>query len=70
MTIDVDQIKWKSIYREQPRDGSKCITRRQGGPGYNSETVYEADTGTFRTYEDLGNRLVITVWKNDEWCYA
>lgn len=62
--------EWKSIYRERPQDGAICTTRRSGEEGYCGRCVYDATTATFRTYEDKRNRLIITVWKCDEWMLA
>ena len=61
--------KWKSIYIETPRDKSVCVTRIKGRCGYASGTIFDAETKTFRTYEDKENRFVITIWKHDEWYY-
>ena len=61
--------KWKSIYRELPEDGAVCTSWKDGELGYVGESIYDAKTNTFRTYENYSNRLVITVWKHDMWYY-
>jgi hypothetical protein len=61
--------EWRSIYKELPDDQAVCCTRISGEAGYVGSTTYDAKTSTFRTYEDKGNRLVITIWKHDEWYY-
>jgi hypothetical protein len=58
---------WISIYRELPEDGQKCKSRIRDEDGFCGSSVYCAKTGTFRTYEDCRNRLIITVWKHNEW---
>lgn len=62
--------EWKSIYKELPTDGAKVVSRIAGEEGYCSSTVYDAATHTFRTYEDCRNRLIITIWKHNEWYYC
>jgi len=62
--------EWRSIYKERPADGAVCVSRIAGEAGYTSNTIYEAKSATFRTHEDMRNRLIITVWKHDEWHYA
>lgn len=61
---------WKSIYKERPKNGALCNSRISGKEGYASNTIYCADTATFRTFRDHTNRLEIIVWKHDEWQYA
>jgi hypothetical protein len=51
----------KQILREFDERGEK---------GYASNTVYDTETATFRTFENLSNRMIITVWKHDEWYYT
>jgi hypothetical protein len=58
---------WKSIYIYTPKDQQKVACRRSGEDGYTGNATYDARTATFRTYQDKGNRMVITVWKCDEW---
>jgi hypothetical protein len=62
--------EWRSIYKERPTDGAVCVSRISGEEGYTSNTIYEAKSATFRTHDDMRNRLIITVWKHDEWHYA
>ena len=62
--------EWKSIYRERPKDKAVCVSRISGEECYAGNTVYDAETATFRTFEDHGNRMIITVWKHDEWYYT
>ena len=61
--------EWKSIYKELPKDNSACASRRSDEEGYCGASVYDEKTATFRSYEDMSNRLVITIWKHDEWYY-
>jgi len=61
--------KWRSIYIERPTDQSGCVTRISGEEGYASGCIYDAETATFRTFQDESNRIIITVWKHDEWYY-
>lgn len=61
--------QWKSIYLELPIDGSSCSCRRSGEEGYVGSCTYDAKTNTFRSYTDFRNRVIITIWKSDEWCY-
>ena len=62
--------EWKSIYLERPEDSSVCVSRIAGEEGYASNTVYDADTATFRTVVNHRNRVEVTIWKHDEWYYA
>jgi len=59
--------EWISIYREVPKDGQLVKCRIAGEEGYCGAAIYDAKTSTFRTYDDQRNRLIITVWKSDEW---
>jgi hypothetical protein len=59
--------EWKSIYKERPANGSICVSRVAGSEAFASGTTYESDSATFRTYENHSNRLVITVWKHEQW---
>jgi hypothetical protein len=61
--------KWISIYQKRPICGSICVSRVSGEEGYTSNTAYDGNTATFRSFENLRNRLIITVWKHDEWYY-
>lgn len=61
--------EWKSIYLDKPRNGSLCVTRRSGEDGTATAT-YSGETNTFRAINHLRNRIVVTIWKNDEWRYA
>lgn len=65
----VEHKKWNSIYRERPKDKAMCVSRISGEEGYAGSCVYDAETATFRTYVNHRNRMVITVWKHDEWYY-
>lgn len=58
---------WKSIYIEQPKDGEIVASRISYEGGYNSSTIWDEKTKTFRTYKDNRNRFEITIWKHDEW---
>lgn len=62
--------EWKNIYQERPTDGAVCVSRISEEEGYAGNTVYEKNSATFRSYEDTRNRLIITVWKHNEWHYA
>ena len=62
--------KWKSIYKELPKDKAVCVSRISNQEGFCGSSIYDTGTATFRTYLDKSNRLVITVWKHDEWYYA
>ena len=66
----MEHKEWKSIYREKPKDKSVCVSRMSGEEGYASNTIYDAETATFRTFDDRRNRMIITVWKHDEWYYT
>lgn len=59
--------EWKSIYKEKPEDQQRVNCRISGEDGFTGGAIYDAETATFRTYEDKRNRLIITVWKADEW---
>lgn len=67
--MTIEHKEWKSIYKEQPEDGSVCVSARSGEQGYVGECIYEAKSNTFRTYDDHRNRLIITIWKHDIWYY-
>lgn len=58
---------WKSIYVYTPKDQQKVMCRRSGEEGYVGNATYDSMTATFRTYQDKRNRMVINVWKCDEW---
>ena len=58
---------WKSIYIYTPKDQQNVQCRIKGEDGYTSSAIYDARTATFRSYEDKRNRMVITVWKANEW---
>ena len=62
--------KWISIYIERPKDGAKVTSRIAGQDGYCGSGTYDSESATFRTFEDAGNRLIITIWKHDEWYYT
>ena len=66
----MEHKEWKSIYKDKPEGTDTCVSRIKGEEGYASNTAYDSETATFRTYEDHRNRVVITVWKHDEWYYA
>lgn len=59
--------EWKSIYICTPYNGQKVMCRRSGEEGYTGNAIYDDITATFRTYENKRNRMIITVWKCDEW---
>ena len=67
---EMEHKKWKRIYIEKPKDKALCVSRISGESGYISSTIYDAETDTFRTYQALSNRVIITVWTHDEWRYA
>jgi len=50
---------------EKPKEGQLCQTKIKGSDGYLSSSKYT--NGYFETYEDKGNRMVITRWKVDLW---
>ena len=54
-----------SIWTKKPKEGQLCQTKIKGQEGYHSESLYT--NGYFETYEDEGNRMVITRWKADLW---
>ena len=60
--------EWKSIFIEKPKDGESCTTRRNGNTeGYHGNTIWNERKSRFETVEDKGNRIVITIWKVEEW---
>lgn len=59
--------EWKSIYIYTPKDQQKVTCRRAGEESYTGNAIYDERTSTFRTYQDMRNRMIITVWKCDEW---
>lgn len=61
--------EWISIYLAIPEDGAVVASRIAGEEGYCGRSIYDAKAATFRTYEDHRNRLVITIWKHNEWRY-
>ena len=67
--MKMDHREWNSIYKEQPVDGARVVSRRAGDAGYCGDGVYDAASHTIRTYVDCRNRLEITIWKHDEWYY-
>lgn len=54
-----------NILLEKPKEGQLCQTKIEGNEGYHSNSKYT--NGYFETYEDKGNRMVITRWKVDLW---
>ena len=69
-TQGADIQKWQSIYKERPTDGAVCASRlASNSEGYTSNTTYDARSATFRSFIDRKNRLIITIWKHDEWRY-
>jgi len=50
---------------KRPKEGQRCQTKRRGTEAYHGDSLYT--NGYFETYEDEGNRMVITRWKVDLW---
>lgn len=70
-TKEVSDLNWRDISKEQPIDG-QIVYSRQGKPnhiGYNSGTKWSAASRMFYTKMDRGNRIEVTIWKNDQWAY-
>ena len=63
-----EHLEWKSIHLEKPKDGESCTTRRSGRfQGYHGDTIWNVSKSRFETVEDKENRIVITIWKAEEW---
>lgn len=63
--LAVDGFNWNNIYLKQPNNNQEVACRVKDSQGYTGNCIYV--NGFFETYEDKGNRFVITRWKCDEW---
>jgi hypothetical protein len=66
--MDKTHLEWKSIFLEKPKDGESCTTRRtKDSKGYHGNTIWNERKNRFETIKDEDNRIVITIWKVEEW---
>ena len=50
---------------KKPKEGQMCQTKRRNTTAYHGCSKYT--NGYFETYEDKGNRMVITRWRIHLW---
>ena len=50
---------------KKPKEGQKCQAKIRGNNGIVGSCIYT--NGYFESYEERGNRTIITRWKVDLW---